>query len=152
MNNWGFGLSQKELLNTVGVFVNQNNIKTIFVNGVPKKDWFIGFCKRHHLSCKKPIKRQSNSREQTTAEVINGFFDLYEETVKDLKLLDGPQLIFNLDETFLCSGPSNIKLVAPRKKPVFRHTHGTGRSNTSIIFCVSTCAFILYKTKNIWDS
>lgn len=157
LNNWGFGLSRKEVLNTVGVFVQQNNINTRFKNGVPKKDWFIGFCKRHHLSCKKPIKRQSIRTEQTTPDVIDGFFDLYEETIKDLKLLDRPHLIFNLDETSLCSDPSNTKVVAQKNKPVFRHTHGTGRSNTSILFCVSACGdklppFILYKAKNLWDA
>lgn len=155
LNRWGFGLSRK-ILCLVGTYVKANGLKTRFKDGIPKKDWFIHFCKRHGLSCKKPIKRQIVRTEQTTPQVIYGFFDLYESTVKSLDLQDKPHQIFNLDETSLCNDPSNTKVVSKKNQAVFRHTHGSGRSNTSILFCVAASGakmppFILYKAKNLWD-
>ena len=156
LNKWGFGLSRKEIINLVGTFVKENNIVTRFKDGVPGKDWFIGFCKRHNLSCKKPIKRQSIRTERTNPEILREFFQLYENTLNDLNLRNSPEKIFNIDETSLCSDPSNTKVVSERNKPVFRHTHGTGRTNTSILFCIAADGsklppFILYKAKNLWD-
>lgn len=156
LNRWGFGLSRKEIIALVASYVKENNIKTRFKDGIPGKDWFIGFCRRNNFSCKKPIKRQTVRTEQTRPEVVYGFFDLYEETVRQLGLLDKPSQIFNLDETSLCSDPSNTKVVSEKNKSVFRHTHGTGRSNTSILFCISANGeklppFILYHAKHLWD-
>lgn len=48
MEKWGFGLSRKEVLQTVADYVKENNIKTQF------KDWFLNFKRRHNLSIKKP--------------------------------------------------------------------------------------------------
>lgn len=156
MANWGFGLSRKEILLMVGSYVKNNNIKTRFKGGIPGKDWFVGFCRRHRLSCKKPVKRQTVRTEQTTPEIIYGFFDLYEDTVKQLGLTDKPSQIFNLDETSLCSDPSNTKVVSEKNRAVFRNTQGTGRTNTSILFCISANGeklppFILYHAKHLWD-
>lgn len=58
MEKWGFGLSRKEVLDTVENFVKVNNIKTQFKNGRPGTDWFINFRKRHRLSIKKTTKRR----------------------------------------------------------------------------------------------
>lgn len=74
LNKWGFGLARKEILSLVGTYVKENKIATRFKNGIPGKDWFIGFCKRHNLSCKKPVKRQSIRTERTTPEIIQNFF------------------------------------------------------------------------------
>lgn len=54
MEKHGFGLTRKELLETVGQYVSDNNIKNPFKNGVPGEDWFLSFKKRHNLSIKKP--------------------------------------------------------------------------------------------------
>ncbi|KAH1025308.1 hypothetical protein HUJ05_010054 [Dendroctonus ponderosae] len=49
MEKYGFGLSRKEVQQLVGQFVNENKIKSPFINGVPGEDWFLGFAKRHTL-------------------------------------------------------------------------------------------------------
>lgn len=35
LEKWGFGLSRKEVLETVGTFVKTNKLETIFKNGIP---------------------------------------------------------------------------------------------------------------------
>jgi transposase len=47
LEQWGFGLIRKELLEKVGQFVRKNHIDTPFKNGTPGKDWFLSFKKRH---------------------------------------------------------------------------------------------------------
>ncbi|KAK4871961.1 hypothetical protein RN001_016085 [Aquatica leii] len=54
MEKWGWGLTRAEIRRIVGDYVNQNNIKTPFKDGYPGEDWFLGFCRRHNLSIKKP--------------------------------------------------------------------------------------------------
>jgi hypothetical protein len=49
----GFGLSQKEVLETIGRHVNENKIPTPF-RGVPGDDFFIRFKRTRNLSLKMP--------------------------------------------------------------------------------------------------
>lgn len=71
-------MQRKEILVLDGKYVQENNIKTRFKNGIPRKDWFIGNCKRYGISCKKKhtSKRQRVRTESTTSDIIYGFFDL----------------------------------------------------------------------------
>jgi len=40
MEKWGFDLSKKEVLETIGRYVNENKIPTPFRGGVPGDDFF----------------------------------------------------------------------------------------------------------------
>jgi hypothetical protein len=40
MEKWGFGLSKKEVLETIGRYVNENKIPTPFRGAVPGDDFF----------------------------------------------------------------------------------------------------------------
>jgi hypothetical protein len=54
MGKWGFGLSKKEVLETIGRNANENKIATPFRGGVSGDDFFIRFKRTHKLSLKKP--------------------------------------------------------------------------------------------------
>jgi hypothetical protein len=45
MEKWGFGLSKKEVLETIGRHVNENKIPTPFRGGVPGDDFFLSALK-----------------------------------------------------------------------------------------------------------
>jgi len=49
---WGFGLSKKEVLGTIGWYVNENKIPTSFRGRVPGDDFFIPFKRMHKLILK----------------------------------------------------------------------------------------------------
>lgn len=50
MAKWGWGLTRKEIAwELVGMYVNKNNIKTPFKDGVPGEEWFLAFKARHHI-------------------------------------------------------------------------------------------------------
>ena len=54
MEKWSFGLSKKEVLETIGRYVNENKIHAPFRGGVPGDDFFIRFKRTNKLSLKKP--------------------------------------------------------------------------------------------------
>jgi hypothetical protein len=54
MEKWGFGLSKKEVLETIGGHVSENKIPTPFRGGVPGDHVFICFKRTHKPSLKKP--------------------------------------------------------------------------------------------------
>jgi hypothetical protein len=51
--DWSFGLSKKEVLETIDGHVNENKIPTTFRRGVPSDYFFIRFEIRHKLNLKK---------------------------------------------------------------------------------------------------
>jgi len=54
MEKWGFGISKKEVLETIGRYVNKNKIATAFRGGVPGDDFFNSLQRMNKLSLKKP--------------------------------------------------------------------------------------------------
>lgn len=54
MEKYGFGLTRKELMETVGLYVTAKAVNNPFKNGIPGEDWFLSFKKRHNISVKKP--------------------------------------------------------------------------------------------------
>lgn len=54
MEKYGFGLTRKELTETVGQYVTAKAVNNPLKNGVPGEDWFLLLKKRHNISVKKP--------------------------------------------------------------------------------------------------
>jgi hypothetical protein len=56
LSSWrnGATVSKKEILETIGGYVNENKIPTPFRGGVPGDDFFNRFKRTHNLSLKKP--------------------------------------------------------------------------------------------------
>lgn len=54
MEKYGYGLSRREVLNSVVDFLKTNTIKNSFENGIPSEDWLLGIAKRNYSSIKKP--------------------------------------------------------------------------------------------------
>jgi hypothetical protein len=49
-----FGLSRREVIEAVKIFVETNNMKSPFKNNIPGEEWLLKFKSRHNLSIKKP--------------------------------------------------------------------------------------------------
>ena len=70
MEKWGFGLSKKEVLETIGRYVNESKIPIPFRGlGVPGDDFFIRFKRTHKPSLKKPQSVEA-SRKRVIYPVI----------------------------------------------------------------------------------
>lgn len=157
MEKWGFGLSRYEILELVGEYVRVNNIQTLFKNNTPGPDWFINFRKRHRISLKKAQPVEFLRKKMTDPFVIGKYFDLLRDTLNDLNLFEGPQFIWNLDETSLCLDPTRTKVVGKMNKPCARTTQGSGKENITVLAGASASGkklppLIVYKGKYVWDT
>jgi hypothetical protein len=54
MEKWGSGLSKKEVLETIGRYVNENKLPTPFRGGILGDKFFIRFKRTHKVRPKKP--------------------------------------------------------------------------------------------------
>lgn len=114
MEKHGFGLSRKELLETVGEYVQKNKIATNFKNGIPGQAWFAGFKNRHNLSIKKPQAVEYARKKAIDPFIVFPYFDLLKNTLEELNLRDKPEAIWNMDETSFSKDPERQKLSAPK--------------------------------------
>ncbi|RVE39998.1 hypothetical protein evm_015352 [Chilo suppressalis] len=156
MEKYGFGLTRKELLETVGQYVSVNLVKNPFKNGVPGEDWFLSFKKRHELSIKKPQPVEYARKLAISPFVIYPYFDLLEETVNELGLSDKPSHIWNVDETSFSKDPSKSKVVGCKGFTSTRTIASPGKDNTTILLGCNalgekTPPMIVLKGKNVWD-
>lgn len=156
MEKNGFGLTRAEVLDMVGEYIKQNNIPSSFKNGVPGKDWFVSFSKRHHLSIKRPQAVEYARKTAMDPYIVFPYFDLLEKTIKELNLQDKPHAIWNLDETSFSKDPSKTKIVGVKGYAATRVIATPGKDNTTVLLGASaagqkTPPLIIFKGKNVWD-
>lgn len=153
MERWGFGLSKKEILLSIGQYVKENGLKTPFKNSVPGDDYFANFKRRHRLSQKKPQAVEVARKKSVDPFVIADYFKL----LKEVTLNVPPERIFNIDETSFCTDPSRVKVVGEKGKAAHRVTAGPGRENFSVLMGGNAAGaklppLIIFKGKNVWDT
>jgi hypothetical protein len=156
MEKWGFGLSRREVIEAVKIFVETNNIKTPFKNNIPGEDWFLKFKSRHNLSIKKPQGLEYARKKMTDPFTVYGYFDILKSTLQELNLFDAPSRIWNLDETSMALDPLKTKVVGQRGKACSRITSGPGRENMTVLFAASASGqkappLVIFKAKNLWN-
>lgn len=157
MEKYGFGLSRKEVLETVGEYVNKNNMSTNFKNGKPGQAWFTGFKKRHNLSIKKPQAVEYARKKAIDPFILYPYFDLLKSTLEELNLTEKPEAIWNMDETSFSKDPEQTKTVGAKGHTATRVISSPGRDNTTVLLCGNALGkkappMIVYKGKNVWDS
>ncbi|XP_063226844.1 uncharacterized protein LOC134533298 [Bacillus rossius redtenbacheri] len=153
MEKWGFGLSKKEFLETIGRYVNANNISTPFKNGVPGDDFFIRFKKTWRLSLKKPQGVEASRKKSIDPFTISNYFDMLQTLTGNVP----PTQIWNLDETSYCLDPSRMKVVGETNTPSHRVTSGSGKDIITVLMSANAMGeklppLIVFKGKNVWDS
>jgi hypothetical protein len=93
-----------------------------------------------------------------TKDVVNSFFDMYEEVLRDTGLSDQPHRIFNLDETGLNTDRrGDAVFVSKTTKDAYIKSPSAGKSMFSVLFCVSASGnylppFTVYKAKHMYQT
>lgn len=156
MEQYGYGLSRKEILEIVGEYVRQNQIKTPFRDGTPAEDWFLGFKKRHKLSIKKPRAVEFARKKSCDPFIIDEYFKKLKQCLIDLKLEYKPSMVWNIDETSFSIDPSKTKVVGAVNSPSTRTTSTPGKENITVVLGCNAGGgkappLIIFKGKNIWD-
>ena len=137
MEKGGFGLSRSEVIEKVGEYVQKNNLKTRFKNGIPGPDWFIAFRKRHRLSIKRPQAVEMARMKSLDPFIIYDYFELLKRTISELGLENKPDQIWNLDETSFCVDPKKTKIVGAIGTAATRTISTPGRENTTVLVSCS---------------
>jgi len=116
----GFGLRLVDIGELVESYVKSSNHeqgKKVFNykkrSGYPGPDWLNSFMRRHNLSLKEATKL-CRARYNATKNpfIINNFYDMLEQIVKDLGLENKPHLIWNCDESGLPYDPKRCRIVS----------------------------------------
>lgn len=156
MEKWGFGLSRQEVLELVGKYVKSNGIKTTFKNDIPGEDWFLGFKKRNRLSIKVPQNVEYARKKALDPFSIHEYFNILEETIRNLNLQDKPGNIWNLDESSVSIDPQRTKVVGAVNQVSSRTISTPGKENTTILLMCNAAGgkappLIIYKGLHVWD-
>ena len=114
------------------------------VRGCPGPDWLNNFMKKQNLSLKNATKL-SKARYNATKNpfVIFDWFDLLEETIRKLGILDRPDLIWNSDESGLPHDPKKCKVVSLKGQKTMQIVTGSDRDNTTVLAAVSASGAVL---------
>ena len=141
----GFAPTLNDIKEIVTDYVNINEIEKaqqifnfIGLKGCPDKDWLSGFMRRENLSLKTATKLSKPHQNITINPfLINDWFHILEETVKDLVLEDRPDLIWNADESSVPHDPKKCKVISLRGQPTYQIVAGSDRDNSTILAAVS---------------
>lgn len=91
----------------------------------------------HGLLVKKPQAVEHSRKKMTDPFVIENYFDLLYEQLEVLKLFDKPGLIWNLDETSVCTD------LNPRS---------LGKEKNYILEQKEEATLVIFKPLNVWTS
>ena len=135
----GYPCDKQELLNVVGEYVKENQLKTRFRDGIPGEDWYRAFMKRHpSLSLKKPELLQKLRKDARKPEIIFDFYSKLKEVIQNNGLdINKSMFVFNADESGFNSDPSRVRAIGSKGQALSRVSGGSGRESTTVLACVS---------------
>lgn len=154
---WGCSLRKEELLNLVAEYVTYNNIKTQFANNRPGDDWYISFKRRHRITVKKPEAKDYKKLKAENPYVICQFFELLYRTLKELKILDKPDHIFNCDESSFNVEALKQGVLCPIGTDASRIIDGSGKTCYSVLLAINAAGCVLpphvvFPGKNMYNT
>ena len=130
-------------------FMNSTGRPSPFKENTPGIDWLQAFEKRHPSLSKQSPERLAQARaKNTTPEIVNAFFEIYEGAVSDHDMTEDQ--IWNCDETGL-----NKVFVSKGKKDVYLKSPTAGKTSYSVLVCGSASGkimppFPVFKGKNLY--
>ncbi|CAG4951809.1 unnamed protein product [Parnassius apollo] len=121
-----------------------------------EKIGFLHLKKRHNLSIKKPQPVEHARKQACSPYIIYPYFNLLEQALTELKLLDRPSHIWNVDETSFSKDPSKSKVVGIKGFTSTRTIASPGKDNTTVLLGCNalgekTPPLKVFKGKNVWD-
>lgn len=160
LSKCGFPQGRNEVKDMVQSYIEAIGRKTPFTNNRPGDDWMRLYEQRHAdvLKRRKPEILTLARAKGLTVDVVNGFFDMYEEVLRDNGLSDQPHRIFNLDETGLNTDRrSDAVFVSKKTKDAYIKCPTAGKTMFSVLFCVSATGiylapFTVYKAKHLYQT
>ncbi|CAF1499166.1 unnamed protein product [Didymodactylos carnosus] len=123
----GEPLNVDDFLQLTGVYARELEKSDMFVNGIPTREWWYSFIKRHPDLKLKSVQPLEKQRADVSPSFIEKWFDLLESVFKKHHLFDKPSQIFNCDETGFSDKRANKKVIMRKTiKYTYQKQFGTG--------------------------
>ena len=131
----GFGITKRQMLARVGTLVRQMGIKTPFKNGIPGKDWWAGFKRRHpEIVIRKPEKLSTVRSKMLNPTVVGNYLKELKQVTEGL----APTSIWNMDETGLNLEHQPSRVIARKGAKSVPGRVGNSRENITVLPCVNS--------------
>ncbi|XP_019854672.1 PREDICTED: tigger transposable element-derived protein 2-like [Amphimedon queenslandica] len=149
----GFPRTVSEVLALVRQTIQSKGLSDVSIS----YGWWQKFCSRHsELSLRTAVPLSLSRAMATDNSVIQKYFDILEDTLKENSLFNNPTRIFNCDETGLPLNPKSLKVVSGRGAKNVSQITGEGKSQITVLAC--TCAagvplppFVIFDRKTFND-
>ncbi len=159
----GWPCDRSDVRTIVKTYLDSLGKTTRFKENIPGEDWLASFSQRwkNRLTTRKPEILTKGRAEGLTNEVVDTFFNMVEQVLKENNLEGAPDLakrLHNSDEAGLSTNPISKKVFIPkREKNAYLKAPGAGKASYSVLFCVSAdgdlCSpFVVYKSKYLYQS
>lgn len=138
MAEYGWGAGGDTLREIVKNFLELIGRENPFPNGVPGKDWLMGFRKRwkYRLSLRKPEYLTVARARGTTEESHMKFMQMVDELLSRLGIKDKPDHLYNCDEVGLNFDPKLKSVFAARgAKNVSVLVPTEGKEQVTVLVC-----------------
>lgn len=137
MSRMGFPINKDILIHSVKQLVEAEGLINPFKDNVPGRKWFEGFLKRHPRIRQKRAEHLCRARAIITEKSIRYWFShVAEELGENIKILEDPRRVFNLDETSIHLAPKGGLVLAERGRPVY-DIAGNEKENVTTLFNVN---------------
>ena len=131
----GFGIGRKQMVARAATLCRQMNAKTPFKNGVPGKDWWAGFRRRHPQVVLRKAEKLSTVRSRMLNPVTVGNY------MKELHSYAtfSPTHIWNMDETGINLEHQPTRVIARQGANSVPGRIGNSRENVTLVPLVIRC-------------
>ena len=135
----GYSHTIKQILHLVQQIVDDKGIDTIVTYG-----WWERFRKRHpSLTVRVAVPFSLSRAIASDPEMLDRYFDMLEECLKQNELLDKAPFIFNCDESGMPLNPKSLKVVdrVGTKNPSY--ITGSDKTQLTILACTSAAGYAM---------
>ena len=142
----GFGLTRCETKELVGEYIRALGRENPFTDNLPGYDWLASFLKRHpELTSRVPEQlKMSRAKSTVNKRIFDEWFQLLKTTLEENNLIDMPEKIYNVEESYFPLHPKRIKVLCKRGiSHLFRLIGGSDRDSITVQGCARSDGFML---------
>ena len=114
------------------------------IDAIVSDGWWTSFKKRHGCLSFRVAEKLSYTRAVLSSpEILNSYFDLLEETMKQNDLFDKPSQIFNLDESGMPLSPTPPKVIIPTGAKHATAISSGNKSQITVLSCCNAAGYVM---------
>jgi hypothetical protein len=135
----GFPRNRAQVLGLVQQIVESKGLHKSVSNG-----WWERFIHRQpHVTLRVPMSLARSRAIASDPNIIDRYYTMLEETLRDNGLMNSPSCIFNCDETGLPLNPSSFKIVTKKGSKNVSCISSNSKSQITVLACTSAAGYTI---------